>query len=112
MKPYLGRPLRQMTTVPYSGWEDPTCPHFIPKFTILVIMKFSGNSPCISHQVFVTALCAALACIKDTSAAQDDRDGFYAGLQLGVADPNNGTVGPYLRQQPLRAVTCCCIHPR
>ena len=35
----------------------------------------------------VTALCSALACAADGAAAQGDRDGWYGGLQLGVAFP-------------------------
>lgn len=48
---------------------------------------FPSNSRSFSCRALVTALCAALACIEDAAAAQDDRDGFYAGLQLGFADP-------------------------
>ena len=37
----------------------------------------------------VVASCAALACIPDAVAAQDERDGFYAGLQAGAAFPSS-----------------------
>ena len=51
------------------------------------IMKRSGNVRCRSRGALVAALCAALACIPDVAGAQDDREGFYAGLHLGVALP-------------------------
>ena len=50
-------------------------------------MKRSGHVRCRSRGALVAALCAALACIPDVAGAQDDRDGFYAGLHLGVALP-------------------------
>ncbi len=50
-------------------------------------MKCSGNSRCLSGLAFVTSLFTALVCVRDATAAQDNRDGFYAGLQIGVADP-------------------------
>ena len=40
-----------------------------------------------SRLALVTASWAALACIPDAAVAQADRDGFYAGLQLGAAFP-------------------------
>lgn len=46
--------------------------------------NFRGSLRCI----LVTALWAALACIPDDAPAQDGRDGFYAGLQVGVAFPS------------------------
>ena len=48
-------------------------------------MKRSGHVRCRSRGALVAALCAALACIPDVAGAQDDREGFYAGLHLGVA---------------------------
>ena len=51
------------------------------------IMKRSGHVRCRSRGALVAALCAALACIPDVAGAQDDREGFYAGLHLGVALP-------------------------
>ena len=53
----------------------------------MVIMRYARNSRCYLRGALVTALCAALALIPDAAAAQTDRDGFYAGLQLGVAFP-------------------------
>ena len=50
-------------------------------------MKRSGHVRCRSRGALVAALCAALACIPDVAGAQDDREGFYAGLHLGVALP-------------------------
>ncbi len=50
-------------------------------------MKCFSNSRCLSTQTFVTALCAALACVQYATAAQGDRNGYYVGLQFGVADP-------------------------
>ena len=41
----------------------------------------------LSRGVLLIALCAAVACIPGTATAQDDRDGVYVGLQLGVALP-------------------------
>ena len=46
-----------------------------------------GNLCCLSRYGVVTVLAVVLACIPDAAVAQDDRDGFYAGLQLGVAFP-------------------------
>ena len=46
------------------------------------------NSRCLSRCALVTALCGALACIPDAVDAQEDRNGFYVGLQLGVAIPD------------------------
>ena len=54
---------------------------------IMDIMKRSGHVRCRSRGALVAALCAALACIPDVAGAQDDREGFYAGLHLGVALP-------------------------
>ncbi len=41
-----------------------------------------------SRRALGTALWAALACMPDAAAAQEDRDGLYAGLQLGAAFPS------------------------
>lgn len=51
------------------------------------IMKCSRNFRCLSGLTFVTALCVALLYVQDVTAAQGNRNGFYVGLQFGVADP-------------------------
>ena len=51
------------------------------------IMKYSRNFRCLSRLAFVTAWCVALVHVQDATADQDNRDGFYIGLQFGVADP-------------------------
>ena len=74
-------------------------------------MKCFSNTRYLSTQAFVTALCAGLACIQDAAAAQEDRDGFYVGLQLGVADPAMvESARTYISHR--RVATNCCIHPR
>ena len=50
-------------------------------------MWYSVNSCCLSRWALVTALCSSLACAADGAAAQNNRDGWYGGLQLGVAFP-------------------------
>ena len=49
-------------------------------------MGHSCNSRCLA---LVTVSCAVLVCIPDAAAAQENRAGFYAGLQLGVAFPTS-----------------------
>lgn len=50
-------------------------------------MTYSLRSRCCSRGALVTTLCVALASLPEAAAAQTERDGFYAGLQLGVALP-------------------------
>ncbi len=50
-------------------------------------MKALRNSRRVPPSALVAALCLILACIPNTAAAQDERDGFYFGLQLGAAFP-------------------------
>ena len=45
------------------------------------------KSPSFSRGARVVALCAALPFLPDAAAAQAERDGFYAGVQSGVALP-------------------------
>ena len=50
-------------------------------------MTYPSVSRCCSRGALVTALCIVLASFPHEAAAQTERDGLYAGLQLGVALP-------------------------
>ena len=66
------------------------------------IMKRSGTGRRRSRGALVAAVCAALACIPDVAGAQDDREGFYAGLHLGVALPTAVTSARRYVSHPTR----------
>ncbi len=53
------------------------------------------NRRCLWRGAFVAALCAGLAGLPDAASAQSERQGFYAGLQLGIvnATPVSSSLG-------------------
>ena len=53
----------------------------------MVAVRHPFRSRACSRGALVTALCMALAFVPQAVAAQTERDGLYAGLQLGVALP-------------------------
>lgn len=55
-----------------------------PAWSLMEALRSSRRVP---PWALVAALCLPLTCIPKAAAAQDERDGFYAGLQLGVGFP-------------------------
>ena len=53
------------------------------------------NRRCLWRGAFVAALCAGLAGLPDAASTQSERQGFYAGLQLGIvnATPVSSSLG-------------------
>ena len=58
-----------------------------PVASLVVFMKVYGNSHCLYGLTLAMVIWVAPVCVRDVSAAEDNRDGFYAGLQFSVADP-------------------------
>ena len=68
-------------------------------------MTSPSVSRCCSRGALVTFLCIVLASVPEVAAAQTERDGFYAGVQLGVALPTALTAVRTYVSHPTRCDT-------